>query len=81
MHTTLRHTSPDLVPCDVIALHRYAAFADDMLGKWGKKGNGQSDPSVRTLAKPLLMLFYAEPGSKRWKAAVDAELKKVGHRS
>jgi len=57
-------------------LQRYAAFADDMLGKWGKKGNGQSDPSVRTLAKPLLMLFYAEPGSKRWKAAVDAELKK-----
>jgi hypothetical protein len=32
---------------------------------------------VRLLLKPLLGLFYAGPGSKKWKAAVDAVLKQV----
>lgn len=60
-------------------LRDYAAYADAMLGRWGQKpGSGGMlvlDPGVRALVKPLLNLFHGEAGSKRWKNAVDTELK------
>lgn len=39
---------------------------------------GARRPSTRTLTAPLLGLFHAEPGGRRWRAAVDAALKRPG---
>lgn len=53
----------------------YAKYGDAMVGKWFTKGNGQKNPNVRTVFKPLLNLFHGERGSKRWKQAVDTKFK------
>lgn len=49
----------------------------DVVAKYGVNPASWKVPNVRTLVKPLLGLFYAEPGSKRWKAALDIVLKQV----
>ena len=48
-----------------------------MVGKFGTKPDGHREPSVRCLIKPLLGFFYGTAGSKKWKAAVDAQLRLV----
>lgn len=56
-------------------LRDYARYADSQVGRWQVKEDGHRDPSVRTLMKPILNLFHGEPGSKKWKNAVDGILK------
>ena len=56
-------------------LEDYALYGDAMLGRFGARTDGTPSPNVRTLVKPLLNLFHGERGCKRWKQAVDAELK------
>ncbi|GAX83434.1 hypothetical protein CEUSTIGMA_g10859.t1 [Chlamydomonas eustigma] len=56
-------------------LERYTEYCDAIMGKFGIRSDGHMEPNVRLLFKPLLGLFHAEPGSKRWKAAVDGVLK------
>ena len=46
-----------------------------MIGKWLIRDNGQKNPNVRTVFKPLLNMFHGARGSKRWKQAVDAKFK------
>ncbi|KAL3135811.1 hypothetical protein ABBQ32_007373 [Trebouxia sp. C0010 RCD-2024] len=53
----------------------YAAYGDSVLGKWFVRENGQQNPNVRTVFKPLLNMFHGERGSKRWKQVVDAKFK------
>lgn len=56
-------------------LEDYATYGDSVLGKWFVRPNGQKNPNVRTVFKPLLNMFHGERGSKRWKQVVDAKLK------
>ncbi len=56
-------------------LETYGKYADAMIGKWLVRDNGQKNPNVRTVFKPLLNMFHGERGSKRWKQAVDAKFK------
>ena len=56
-------------------LENYGKYADAMIGKWLVRDNGQKNPNVRTVFKPLLNMFHGERGSKRWKQAVDAKFK------
>lgn len=59
-------------------LELYMQYAEtDVVAKYGVNAASWKVPNVRTLVKPLLGLFYAEPGSKRWKAALDVVLKQV----
>lgn len=46
-----------------------------MLGRW-KSGDedGRPVPSLRTLTRPILNLFFGERGTKRWKNEVDKAL-------
>ena len=46
-----------------------------MVGRYGIRPDGTPSPNVRTLVKPLLNLFHGERGCKRWKQAVDTELR------
>ncbi|KAK6933818.1 DUS-like, FMN-binding domain [Dillenia turbinata] len=48
-------------------LEQYEAYADSVLGTYG---NGR--PNIRDLVKPLLGLFYSEPGNGLWKRKADA---------
>lgn len=59
----------------VQVLTEYAAYGDSVLGKWFVRENGQQNPNVRTVFKPLLNMFHGERGSKRWKQVVDAKFK------
>ena len=56
-------------------LEDYATYGDSVLGKWFVRPNGQKNPNVRTVFKPLLNMFHGERGSKRWKQVVDAKFK------
>jgi hypothetical protein len=56
-------------------LEQYGKYADAMIGKWLVRDNGQKNPNVRTVFKPLLNMFHGERGSKRWKQAVDGKFK------
>ena len=56
-------------------LEDYAIYGDSVLGKWFVRDNGQKNPNVRTVFKPLLNMFHGERGSKRWKQVVDAKFK------
>ncbi|DBB08093.1 TPA: hypothetical protein ACH3X3_008292 [Trebouxia sp. C0006] len=56
-------------------LEKYGKYADAMIGKWLVRDNGQKNPNVRTVFKPLLNMFHGERGSKRWKQAVDGKFK------
>lgn len=56
-------------------LEDYAVYGDSVLGKWFVRPNGQKNPNVRTVFKPLLNMFHGERGSKRWKQAVDTKFK------
>ncbi|KAG6545104.1 hypothetical protein Mapa_013428 [Marchantia paleacea] len=51
-------------------LEKYAVYADSTIGKYGPHR-----PNIRTLVKPLVHLFHAEPGASRWRRAVDETLK------
>ena len=46
-------------------LEKYTQYADGIVGKFGIKPDGHQEPSVRTLFKPLLGLFYAAAGKDR----------------
>ena len=66
--------------CCMCVLHlqvfeEYAKYGDAMIGKWLVRPNGQKNPNVRTVFKPLLNMFHGERGSKRWKQTVDAKFK------
>lgn len=61
--------------CMAQVLSDYAAYGDSVLGKWFVRENGQQNPNVRTVFKPLLNMFHGERGSKRWKQVVDAKFK------
>jgi tRNA-dihydrouridine synthase A len=56
-------------------LWKYAEYADAMVGKWAVKEDGHLNPSVRTLAKPLMGMFGGEPRARKWRASVDEALK------
>ena len=56
-------------------LQDYAQYGDAMVGRYGIRPDGTPSPNVRTLVKPLLNLFHGERGCKRWKQAVDSELR------
>jgi tRNA-dihydrouridine synthase A len=56
-------------------LQAYAKYADDMIGRWNIREDGNRYPSVRTLTKPLLAMFHNAPRGKKWRAAVDGALK------
>lgn len=56
-------------------LYAYARYADGEIGSIGVKPDGHKMPSLRTLTKPLLGMFSNEPRGKKWRAAVDAELR------
>ncbi|OMP04929.1 tRNA-dihydrouridine synthase [Corchorus capsularis] len=47
-------------------LQQYQEYGDSVLGI-----NGNDRPNVREVAKPLLHLFYAEPGNGLWKRKAD----------
>ncbi|XP_050283857.1 uncharacterized protein LOC126723899 isoform X1 [Quercus robur] len=47
-------------------LEKYQVYGDSVLGKYGIK------PHVRDVVKPLLHLFYSEPGNGLWKRKADA---------
>ncbi|KAM5552387.1 hypothetical protein ABKV19_026971 [Rosa sericea] len=47
-------------------LKEFEAYGETVLGKYGQK------PNVRDVAKPLLSLFYAQPGNSLWKRKADA---------
>ncbi|XP_022756804.1 uncharacterized protein LOC111304500 isoform X5 [Durio zibethinus] len=47
-------------------LERYQEYGDHVLGRDGNKR-----PNVRDVAKPLLNLFYSEPGNGLWKRKAD----------
>lgn len=49
------------------------------VARWQIKEDGHKDPNLRVLAKPLLNLFHGDRGCKRWKNAMDAELKHQRH--
>ncbi|KAL2608707.1 hypothetical protein R1flu_027280 [Riccia fluitans] len=51
-------------------LEHYAVYADSTIGKYGPHR-----PNIRTMLKPLLNLFHAEPGASRWRRAVDETLR------
>ncbi|XP_017977802.1 PREDICTED: tRNA-dihydrouridine(20/20a) synthase isoform X6 [Theobroma cacao] len=48
-------------------LERYQEYGDSVLGR-----NGNNRPNVREVAKPLLNLFYSEPGNSLWKRKADS---------
>ncbi|EEF44623.1 tRNA-dihydrouridine(20/20a) synthase isoform X2 [Ricinus communis] len=48
-------------------LEQYQAYADAILGTYGN-----NRPNVRDVVKPLLGLFYSEPGNGLWKRRADA---------
>jgi tRNA-dihydrouridine synthase A len=58
-------------------LKEYAEYADQMCGRWGVADDGHKNPSVRTLMKPILNLFAAEPRNKNWKRLVDDVIKRA----
>ncbi|GMY22477.1 trna-dihydrouridine(20/20a) synthase [Fagus crenata] len=47
-------------------LEKYQVYGDSVLRKYGQK------PHVRDVVKPLLHLFYSEPGNGLWKRKADA---------
>ncbi|KAL3677004.1 hypothetical protein R1sor_026952 [Riccia sorocarpa] len=51
-------------------LEQYALYADSTMGRYGPHR-----PNIRTMLKPLLNLFHAEPGASRWRRAVDETLR------
>eukprot|EP00850_Spirogloea_muscicola_P010402 SM000061S19229 [mRNA] locus=s61:277211:281484:- [translate_table: standard] len=51
-------------------LEEYAAYADCALHTLGP-----NNPSLHTLIKPLLGLFYGERGARQWRRAVDSALR------
>lgn len=56
-------------------LYAYARYADGKIGSLGVKPDGHKMPSLRTLTKPILGMFSNEPRGKKWRAAVDTELR------
>jgi tRNA-dihydrouridine synthase A len=56
-------------------LYEYAAYADGQIGKQCIKPDGHKVPSLRTLTKPILGIFSNEPRGKKWRAAIDKELR------
>nr|KJB24957.1 hypothetical protein B456_004G171700 [Gossypium raimondii] len=48
-------------------LQRYQEYGDSVLGK-----DGNNRPNIREVAKPLLNLFYSEPGNGLWKRKADS---------
>ncbi|KAI3913231.1 hypothetical protein MKW92_028751 [Papaver armeniacum] len=52
-------------------LERYQVYADSVLEK-----GGPNKPTLRTLVKPLLAFFFAEPGNGLWKRKADAAMQK-----
>ncbi|XP_021280481.1 uncharacterized protein LOC110413827 isoform X2 [Herrania umbratica] len=50
-----------------VILERYQEYGDSVLGR-----NGNNRPNVREVAKPLLNLFYSEPGNSLWKRKADS---------
>ncbi|KAM7509018.1 hypothetical protein LguiA_019471 [Lonicera macranthoides] len=48
-------------------IEEYQVYADSILGTYGS-----NRPSLRDLGKPLLSLFYCEPGNGLWKRKADA---------
>ncbi|XP_059651862.1 uncharacterized protein LOC132299342 isoform X2 [Cornus florida] len=69
---TLGHVDTAIygAPCSDLTrrqvLEQYQVYGDSVLGKYGLK------PTVRDVAKPLLGLFYSEPGNGLWKRKADA---------
>ncbi|XWS77406.1 hypothetical protein CRYUN_Cryun01aG0258700 [Craigia yunnanensis] len=48
-------------------LEQYQGYGDSVLGR-----DGNNRPNVRDVAKPLLNLFYSEPGNALWKRKADS---------
>jgi tRNA-dihydrouridine synthase A len=57
-------------------LYAYARYADGKIGSLCVKPDGHKMPSLRTLTKPILGMFSNEPRGKKWRAAVDTELRR-----
>ena len=57
-------------------LYAYAEYADQQIGSQCIKPDGHKVPSLRTVTKPILGMFSNEPRGKKWRAAVDSELRK-----
>ena len=55
-------------------LARYGEYGDSILGRFGVKDDGHKIPNVRAVIKPLIGLFYSEPGGRRWRNAIDRVL-------
>ncbi len=61
-----------VLPLQVLA--RYGEYGDSILGRFGVKDDGHKIPNVRAVIKPLIGLFYGEPGGRRWRNAIDRVL-------
>ncbi len=59
-------------PLQVLA--RYGEYGDGILGRFRVKDDGHKIPNVRAVIKPLIGLFYGEPGGRRWRNAIDRVL-------
>ena len=55
-------------------LASYGEYGDSILGRFGVKDDGHKVPNVRAVIKPLIGLFYGEPGGRRWRNAIDRVL-------
>ena len=57
-------------------LERYAEYCAATKGRYGITKDGYEVPSLRHLMHPLQNLFRGKPNAKRWRRAVDEELKR-----
>jgi len=56
-------------------LYAYASYADAQIGSQCVKPDGHKVPSLRVMTKPILGMFSNEPRGKKWRAAIDQELR------
>jgi tRNA-dihydrouridine synthase A len=56
-------------------LEQYSVYGDSMLGRWGRRPDGALQPGVRSIVIPILGMFHGQPGARRWRQAIDQELR------
>mmetsp|Transcript_1538 Transcript_1538/g.4446 ORF Transcript_1538/g.4446 Transcript_1538/m.4446 type:complete len:314 (+) Transcript_1538:1766-2707(+) len=56
-------------------LRDYTKYADSVQGCWPMNDPTKQNPNVRTLFIPLLNIFHAAPGNRKWKQTVDKVLR------
>eukprot|EP00884_Botryococcus_braunii_P005869 jgi/Botrbrau1/15283/Bobra.97_1s0009.2 len=56
-------------------LEQYSVYGDSMVGRWGRRPDGAVQPGVRSIIIPILGMFHGQPGARRWRQAIDQELR------